>query len=188
MEGRVRASGDYSERSIGVQLIQTFALVGSMMVNASLQRGRCTLCWIQLGTLKQAETNVSDDKSSTYSTCQSNNSEGSIGNSHSAAQLVGYLHQNHKVILKEDVDENCPRQSIDMPIWPILYKQHSTPDLRQIEKIERSQEEEQVFIIWMNLKVLRGQARSSTEEAEALRKEYAQSELRTIVFQQAGAG
>ncbi|GJR90965.1 hypothetical protein Tco_0214976 [Tanacetum coccineum] len=68
-----------------------------------------------------------------------------------------------------------------MPIWPILYKQHSTPDLRQIEKIERSQEEEQVFIIWMNLKVLRGQARSSTEEAEALRKEYAQSELRTIV-------
>ncbi|GJX40143.1 putative ribonuclease H-like domain-containing protein [Tanacetum coccineum] len=69
-----------------------------------------------------------------------------------------------------------------LPIWP-SYSSTITPDLKTDEKREGPREEEQVFLD--ELERLKRQEKEANEEAEALRKEYAQETENLVI--QAGA-
>ncbi|GJX39581.1 putative ribonuclease H-like domain-containing protein [Tanacetum coccineum] len=70
-----------------------------------------------------------------------------------------------------------------LPIWP-SYSSTITPDLKPDEKREGPREEEQVFLD--ELERLKRQEKEANEEAEALRKEYAQ-ETENLVIQPGAA-
>ncbi|GJV19140.1 ribonuclease H-like domain-containing protein [Tanacetum coccineum] len=70
-----------------------------------------------------------------------------------------------------------------LPIWP-SYSSTITPDLKTDEKREGPREEEQVFLD--ELERLKRQEKEANEEAEALRKEYAQ-ETENLVIQPGAA-
>ncbi|GJT09269.1 putative ribonuclease H-like domain-containing protein [Tanacetum coccineum] len=69
-----------------------------------------------------------------------------------------------------------------LPIWP-SYSSTITPDLKTDEKREGPREEEQVFMD--ELERLKRQEKEANEEAEALRKQYAQENENLVI--QAGA-
>ncbi|GKA29593.1 hypothetical protein Tco_0715838 [Tanacetum coccineum] len=70
-----------------------------------------------------------------------------------------------------------------LPIWP-SYSSTITPDLKTDEKRDGPREEEQVFL--EELDRLKRQEKEANEEAEALRKEFAQ-ETENLVFQEGAA-
>ncbi|GJS64783.1 ribonuclease H-like domain-containing protein [Tanacetum coccineum] len=70
-----------------------------------------------------------------------------------------------------------------LPIWP-SYSSTITPDLKTDEKREGPREEEQVFLD--ELERLKRQEKEANEEAEALRKEFAQ-ETENLVIQEGAA-
>ncbi|GJY67049.1 putative ribonuclease H-like domain-containing protein [Tanacetum coccineum] len=70
-----------------------------------------------------------------------------------------------------------------LPIWP-SYSSTITPDLKTDEKREGPREEEQVFMD--ELERLKRQEKEANEEAEALRKEFAQ-ETENLVIQEGAA-
>ncbi|GJW31868.1 putative reverse transcriptase domain-containing protein [Tanacetum coccineum] len=80
---------------------------------------------------------------------------------------------------EDESDQDC----FVLPIWP-SYSSKISPDLKTDEKREGPREEEQVFLD--ELERLKRQEKEANEEAEALRKEFAQ-ETENLVIQEGAA-
>ncbi|GJX24327.1 putative ribonuclease H-like domain-containing protein [Tanacetum coccineum] len=102
---------------------------------------------------------------------------------------AGQQEANHNAGTEDIIDagdsekeDESAQDCFVLPIWP-SYSSTITPDLKTDEKREGPREEEQVFLD--ELERLKRQEKEANEEAEALRKEYAQETENLVI--QAGA-
>ncbi|GKB03096.1 putative ribonuclease H-like domain-containing protein [Tanacetum coccineum] len=102
---------------------------------------------------------------------------------------AGQQEANHNAGTEDIIDagdsekeDESAQDCFVLPIWP-SYSSTITPDLKTDEKREGPREEEQVFLD--ELERLKRQEKEANEEAEALRKEFAQETENLVI--QAGA-